>query len=199
MPFAQIQYRMLRDSPLLWEERRRRFLCRSISYILMFLIIGTGFLALFLIEKNRLDSYDCSICNTYGTPYSCGYQQCCASPDGTTDYDFNSYQYCLGNFWEGIAAIVTVVCYGYVIYESFMVCCILCTKPAFRNGQDVVVMGNNGQMMGINGMGINGGGMVGLTTNFNSPYANNNPMNSNNLSPNPMNNNNNMAKDFTNE
>jgi hypothetical protein len=158
MPFAQIQYRQLRNSPLGWQQRRNRFLCISITYTVVFLIIGAVFLGLFLNEQSQLNNYNCSICAYYGTPYSCGFQQCCDSIDGYNSYFYNSYQFCLGDYGMTIFFIIMIVCFVYVLYEVFLIVCIMCTASAFSPRSDVVVV--NGQTMG-------------LANNYSSPYGNN--------------------------
>jgi hypothetical protein len=79
MPFAQIQYRKIRNTSGDWQQRRSRFLCITISYTSIFLIIGFVFLGLFLNENQAMSQYTCSVCAPYGTPYSCGTQKCCSN------------------------------------------------------------------------------------------------------------------------
>jgi hypothetical protein len=206
MPFASIQYRNLRNSTLNWQERRKRFLCITLSYAAIILIAGFVFLGLYFWKRNWLDGYNCSnLCSYYGTPYSCGYQQCCDSPNGYNSNYYNSFMFCMGDYMELIYFIIMICCFSYVLYELLTICCIVCTASALQDSSNVVVMNN-------------GGPYVGLATNYGSPYNNdrgnyppdmrnpnqnlsNNPMNQGNLAPNPLNTNKNAnnAKVIINE
>ena len=139
MPFAQIQYRSLVNSPLDFQARRQRFLCITITYTAFFMIIGFVFLGLFINERNELDEYTCGdICAGDGTIYSCGYQQCCDSVDGNNSVFYNSYQYCLGDYAETIFFIIMIIAFGYTAYEIFLIICTLCTAPIFQPNAVIV-------------------------------------------------------------
>jgi len=48
-----------------------------------------------------------------------------------------------------------IVLFGYVVYETFLIICTLCTSPIFWPGQTMMM----------------GGPTVGLTTGYGSPYG----------------------------
>ena len=140
MPFAQIQYRSLINSPLDYQARRQRFLCISITYALFFFIIGFVFMGLFLHERNDLNDYNCQqICGYLGTQYNCGYQQCCNSPGGFDSDFYYSYQYCLGDYAQTVFFIIMIIAFAYTVYEVFLIVCIMCTAPIFQPQQQVIV------------------------------------------------------------
>ena len=139
MPFAQLQYRSLMNSPLDYQARRQRFLCITITYTAFFFIIGFVFLGLFINERNDLNQYTCGdICASQGTIYNCGYQQCCDSPGGNNSLYYNSYQFCLGDYAELIFFIIMIISFAYTAYEIFLIVCTMCTAPIFQP-QAVVV------------------------------------------------------------
>lgn len=193
MPFASIQYRTLRSSPLGWQQRRNRFLCWTLTYAGIFLAIGVVFLALFITKNNQLNGYSCQeVCSYLGTPFSCGPQQCCDSPNGDGSYYYNSYMFCLGDYAQSIYFIIMICCFGYVAYEVFLILCLLCTGSALRSGTTDMIVVNGYQ---------NRPQFVGLTTNYNNPYPaypnyspnayNQQPQpipNQGNVAPNPLNN-----------
>ena len=140
MPFAQVQYRSLVNSPLDWQARRQRYLCITITYTVFFLIVAFVFLGLYINERNELNRDNCQdICAAYGTTFDCGYQQCCDSAGGGNSNFYNSYQFCLGDYAQTIFFIVMIIAFVYSGYEIFLIICTLCTAPIFRPQQQVVV------------------------------------------------------------
>lgn len=150
MPFARVQYNYLRNQGLTYTALRNRFLCITITYTLVFLALGGVFCGLWIMKTNELDQYNCSVCASYGTPFSCGYQLCCDQ----NGFFSNSIGYCVGNFTQVIFFILMIVCFCYGGYELFLVVCHLCYSPLFRADAVVVT-----------------GPQVGLTTTYNSPYG----------------------------
>lgn len=55
MLFAHMQYRNLRNSGLTWQERRSRFLCRTLTHTAVFLAIGLVFMVLFILKLKDLN------------------------------------------------------------------------------------------------------------------------------------------------
>lgn len=147
MPFAHIQYRSLRSSSLDYTQRRNRFLCITLTYTVVFLVIACIFLGLYISANNTLNSYNCSVCDYLGAPYSCGYQLCC----GVYSYEYYSYSYCAGSA-AGIYFIIMLICFIYGGYELFLIVCIFCRGAALQQGATVVTMQTNNQqyMMGNN-------------------------------------------------
>jgi hypothetical protein len=135
MPFAHVQYRSLRSSPLDYTQRRNRFLCITLTYTLIFLVIACVFLGLYISQNNSLNSYNCSICGYLGAPNSCGYQLCC------DNYDFYySFQYCLGSYAGSIFFIIMLICFIYGGYELLLIVCILCRGTALQPGVNIITI-----------------------------------------------------------
>ena len=135
MPFAHIQYRSLRSSPLDYTQRRNRFLCITLTYTVVFLVIACIFLGLYISANNALNSYDCSVCAYLGAPYYCGYQLCC----GIYAYEYYSYSYCVGSL-AGIYFIIMLICFIYGGYELFLIVCIFCRGSSLQQGANVITM-----------------------------------------------------------
>ena len=150
MPFARIQYNYLRNQGLTYQALRNRFLCYTITYTCVFLILGGVFCGLYIVQTNDFDDYNCSVCAQYGTPFNCGYQLCC---DGNGFFS-NSIGYCVGNFLQLLYFILMIFFFAYAVYEIFLIICHLCYSPLFWSGNTMVVNQN-----------------VGLTTAYNSPYG----------------------------
>ena len=135
MPFAHVQYRSLRSSPLGYTQRRNRFLCITLTYTVIFLVIACVFLGLYISQNNSLNSYNCSICSYLGASTPCGYQLCC------DNYNFNySYQNCLGNYAGSIFFIIMLIFFIYGAYQLFLIVCIFCRGSALQQGVDIITI-----------------------------------------------------------
>lgn len=140
MPFSHLSYRWLKQQNYSYQKARCCYLATTIIYGLIFAGLGTAFIILYFDKLNYLNQFNCSICGDYSL--SCGNQTCCLPGS----YLSVSYQYCLGDYGEGIYFILFIVFYGYAAYEFFMLICIMCRGSYFTNyNNNVIVIDNNPQ------------------------------------------------------
>ena len=112
MPFAHLHYRWLRTTNYDYAKARRCYMMACIIYSVVFAILGSIFLGLYISKKNYLNSFNCmDLCAIYGATISCGYQ-CCQDIYG---YAY-SFQYCADDYGQGIYFILMLVFYGYAVY-----------------------------------------------------------------------------------
>lgn len=145
MPFAHIQYRWIKSTNYPYEKRRCCFIAVCLVYSLVFAVLGAVFLGLYIDKVNDLNSLTCNSCAYLGATIDCGYQLCCTN----TGFSY-SYSYCSGIYGEGIFFILFITCFCYAAYELFLMICMLCNGSALQNNQDIIVIDQNQQMIGLN-------------------------------------------------
>jgi len=161
MPFSHFSYRWLKQQNYTYQKARCCYLTATIIYGAIFAILGTIFIILYFNQVNYLNNFNCSICSSYGYSLNCGYLTCCQP--GT--FFSVSYQYCLGDYADGIYFILFICFYCYAAYEIFVLICVMCRGSYFTNyNNNVIVIDNNPQQytMPLNSYG-----------NYQQPYAQN--------------------------
>jgi len=139
MPFSQVTYVYVNKRNYDRNRFRLCFISICLTWALCFAIAGFVFLGLNISQNKYLDTLDCSICSSLGTPTSCGYQLCCGPFEGA-----NTFLDCLGDYSLFTYQYLYIACFSYMGYEIFLMMCLLMrNRRRYGNNADVIVINNN--------------------------------------------------------